>query len=127
MSEGDEPVSADDGPVSADDAAARLRARLAEVETRLAGQRRLVDGIVEAARGSNVDDEHDPEGATLAWERQQAGAMAARAEAERADLLAALDRLTTGGYGRCEICDRAIPEARLRARPATTRCIDHAG
>ncbi|MFC7877218.1 TraR/DksA C4-type zinc finger protein [Isoptericola sp. NPDC057391] len=105
---------------------ARLRARLAEVEDRLASQRRAVDGIVESARDSNADDEHDPEGATLAWERQQAAALAAEAERERDQLLAALDRAAAGTYGVCEVCGRPIPAARLEARPAATRCVEHA-
>ena len=73
---------------AADPRAARLRARLADVEARLAAQRRTVEGIVESARDSNADDEHDPEGATLAWERQQAAALrGARPERERDQLL----------------------------------------
>ena len=108
------------------DAEGRLRARLAEVTDRLAAQRRAVDGIVESARDSNADDEHDPEGATLAWERQQAAALAAEAERERDQLLAALDRVAAGTYGVCEVCGRPIPAARLEARPAATRCVEHA-
>ncbi|MEU2200381.1 TraR/DksA C4-type zinc finger protein [Isoptericola sp. NPDC019482] len=104
----------------------RLRARLAEVEERLAAQHRAVEGIVESARDSNSDDEHDPEGATLAWERQQAAALAAEAERERDQLLAALDRVAAGTYGVCEVCGRPIPAARLAARPAATRCVEHA-
>ncbi|MFE7407250.1 TraR/DksA family transcriptional regulator [Isoptericola sp. NPDC057559] len=107
-------------------AEARLRARLAEVDARLAAQRSAVAGIVESARDANVDDEHDPEGATLAWERQQAAALAAGAEAERHELLAALDRVAAGTYGVCEVCGRPIPAARLAARPAATRCVEHA-
>lgn len=105
----------------------RLRARLAEVDARLAAQRQAVDGLVEAARDTNVDDEHDPEGATLAWERQQAAALAAEAEVERRELLAALDRVAAGTYGVCEVCGRAIPAGRLEARPAATRCVEHVG
>ncbi|MFI2105292.1 TraR/DksA family transcriptional regulator [Isoptericola sp. NPDC019693] len=108
------------------DAETRLRARLAEVEERVVAQRRAVDGIVESARDSNADDEHDPEGATLAWERQQASALAAGAETERRELLAALDRVAAGTYGVCEVCGRPIPAARLEARPAATRCVEHA-
>jgi RNA polymerase-binding transcription factor DksA len=104
----------------------RLRARLAAVEARIAAQRRAVDGIVESARDTNVDDEHDPEGATLAWERQQAAALAADAERERAQLLAALERVAAGVYGVCEVCGRPIPEDRLEVRPAATRCVEHA-
>ncbi|CAM3566681.1 DnaK suppressor protein [Isoptericola cucumis] len=114
----------EDGP---DAATARLRARLAEVDARLAAQRRAVDGLVEAARDTNADDEHDPEGSTLAWERQQQAALATEAERERGDLLAALDRVAAGTYGVCEVCGRAIPAARLEVRPAATRCVAHAG
>lgn len=35
----------------------------------------------------------------------------------------ALRRLAAGTYGRCADCDAPIPLARLRAAPATTRCI----
>jgi DnaK suppressor protein len=114
-------------PAASDaDAGSRLRARLAEVEARIAAQRAVVDGIVASVRGENVDDEHDPEGATLAWERQQAAALAAEAAVERDELLAALDRLAAGTYGVCEVCGRPIPAGRLEARPAATRCVEHA-
>nr|WP_172151390.1 TraR/DksA C4-type zinc finger protein [Isoptericola chiayiensis] len=96
------------------------------VEDRIARQRALVEGIVDSVRGENVDDEHDPEGATLAWERQQAAALLAEAESEREVLRAALDRVVAGTYGVCEVCGRAIPAARLAARPAATRCVEHA-
>ncbi len=32
---------------------------------------REFDAVVAASRASNADDEHDPEGATIAFERQQ--------------------------------------------------------
>jgi RNA polymerase-binding transcription factor DksA len=111
----------------AEGAEERLRGRLAEVEARIAAQRRAVDAIVESARDANADDEHDPEGATLAWERQQAAALAAEAQAERTRLLAALDRVAAGTYGLCEVCGRPIPVGRLKVRPAATRCVEHAG
>lgn len=38
---------------------------------------------------------------------------------------AALTRLDEGGYGSCEVCGEAIPQARLEARPWATRCIRH--
>ncbi len=37
----------------------------------------------------------------------------------------ALARLEEGGYGTCEVCDEAIPPARLEARPWATRCVRH--
>ena len=36
----------------------------------------------------------------------------------------ALIRIETGTYGICEACDEEISEARLKARPVTTLCID---
>jgi DnaK suppressor protein len=36
----------------------------------------------------------------------------------------ALDRIDGGSYGVCELCGGDISEARLRARPVTTQCIE---
>jgi DnaK suppressor protein len=36
----------------------------------------------------------------------------------------ALNRIETGEFGICECCEEPIGEARLRARPVTTLCID---
>lgn len=36
----------------------------------------------------------------------------------------ALDRIETGGFGECEDCGDMIGEARLKARPVTTLCIE---
>ena len=36
---------------------------------------------------------------------------------------AALQRIQTGEYGNCIMCDKAVPEARLRALPYAERCI----
>ena len=36
----------------------------------------------------------------------------------------AIDRIENGTYGICEMCGEEISEARLKARPVTTLCID---
>lgn len=36
----------------------------------------------------------------------------------------ALERIETGEFGICESCEEPIGEARLKARPVTTLCID---
>jgi len=36
----------------------------------------------------------------------------------------ALERIENGNYGICEVCGEDISEARLKARPVTTLCID---
>ena len=85
---------------------------------------REFDSVVAASRSSNADDEHDPEGATIAFERQQVVALLDSARQRLADVDAALERRTAGGYGVCESCGRAIAPERLAARPAARTCID---
>lgn len=89
----------------------------------LASLTRDFDAVVEASLDSNADDEHDPEGATIAWEREQVAALIARTSAERTELVAALARVADGSYGVCEVCGRAIPPERLDVRPAAKTCV----
>lgn len=81
------------------------------------------DDIVAAAEQSNVDDEHDPEGTTIAFERQQVAALLRQAKADREAMRAALDRVEEPGYGVCEHCRGFIGVDRLMALPSATRCI----
>jgi DnaK suppressor protein len=74
-------------------------------------------GIVEASRDSNADDEHDPEGSTIAFERSQVASLARQAQEHLAEVDAALARLEAGTYGTCERCGRPIGVDRLEARP----------
>ena len=84
---------------------------------------REFDGVVAASRSSNADDEHDPEGATIAFERQQVVALLDQARRRLADVEAALARRGAGDYGTCETCGRPIAPERLAARPAARTCI----
>ena len=81
------------------------------------------DAIVESSVGANMDDEHDPEGSTVGFERAQISALLDNARTQLAELDAALDRLRSGGYGICEDCGDRIPPARLEAHPAARVCI----
>lgn len=83
--------------------------------------------VVAASRDSNADDEHDPEGATIAFERSQIGSLVDQARLHLEEIDAALGRLDAGTYGTCERCGRAIGEARLEARPVARTCIACAG
>jgi RNA polymerase-binding protein DksA len=85
---------------------------------------REFDEVVAASRSSNADDEHDPEGATIAFERQQVVARLEQARQRLADVEAALARREAGAYGICENCGRPISPERLEARPAARTCID---
>ncbi len=90
---------------------------------RLAALRGDYRGFVEASKDSNADDEHDPEGATIAFERSQVGALVRQAEEHLARVEAALSRLDAGTYGVCETCGRPIPPERLEVRPAAATCV----
>lgn len=79
--------------------------------------------IVEAAALAPPDDEHDPEGATVGFERAQTAALLDRARVQLAELDAAAGRLVAGNAGPCASCGRPIGVERLRARPATMQCI----
>jgi len=85
------------------------------------------DGIVEAASDVATDDEHDPEGHTIAWERQQIAALLDEARITLADIDAARRRVDEGRYGTCTTCGNEIDPRRLDALPATPTCVACAG
>ena len=80
-------------------------------------------GIVDASSDSNADDEHDPEGATIAFERSQVGALIEQTRDRLTEIDAALGRVDDGTYGRCEVCGDVIPDGRLEARPTARTCV----
>jgi DnaK suppressor protein len=81
------------------------------------------DGIVEASALTTNDDEHDPEGATVAFERAQVQAMLRHTRLDLKDLDRAAQRVVTGEYQVCERCGGPISAGRLTARPAARTCI----
>lgn len=85
-----------------------------------------ISSVSLARQDSNVDDEHDPEGSTIAFELSQASALMDQSRVGLDQINAALERIAAGSYGRCEICAVAIPEGRLEARPWTPFCVEHA-
>jgi RNA polymerase-binding protein DksA len=107
---------------------AALRSRLELDRERTAAQitslSALVGEIISAAADVATDDEHDPEGQTIAYERAQASALREQARTRLDDIDAALERLAAGTFGTCERCGRPIAVARLEARPAARTCID---
>ena len=81
------------------------------------------DGVVAASQDTNADDEHDPEGATIAFERSQLGALVAQTRDHLRETDDALVRLADDRYGVCERCGGPIGAERLAARPAARLCI----
>jgi DnaK suppressor protein len=101
-----------------------LAAERAVVVRRLGALEREFGSVVESAgSAAGTDDEHDPEGATVAFERQHLAALISQAREHLAQIDAAIRRVAEGSYGVCGHCGRPIAEARLAARPAAATCI----
>lgn len=97
------------------------RERTADLIASLSGN---IASMVEASQLTTSDDEHDPEGSTIAFERSQASTLLAAAQNHLADVDAALARVADGSYGYCERCGQAVARDRLLARPTARTCID---
>jgi DnaK suppressor protein len=96
----------------------------ARAEERVRALERNLEDIVASSEGSPPDDEHDPEGATIAFERAQVTALLEQARGHLVDLDRAERSLREGSYGSCRSCGVKIAFDRLLARPATTTCVD---
>jgi len=81
------------------------------------------DDIVTGTAEANSDDEHDPEGSTLAFERARVSTLLDQGRAYLDELERAQRQIADGTYGVCEHCGSAIPRDRLAARPATRTCV----
>jgi len=100
-----------------------LLAERARARWQAAALDREFAGIADAAGEPGTDDEHDPEGATLAFERQHTAALLARARERIAEIDAAIGRLDDGTYGTCARCGQPVGEDRLAARPTAATCV----
>ncbi len=96
----------------------RLEERLAEI-TEQQDSRKAHSGPVELDQGRT--------GRLSRMDAMQQQAMSQAAgrltELERKRILSALDRLRSGNYGYCIICDEEIAEGRLRSDPSAPSCI----
>jgi DnaK suppressor protein len=100
-----------------------LLARQSDLQSHLADLKRELSAIISASADANADDEHDPEGATIAFERSQLAALIASALAEQGEVDRALARSADDDFGRCERCGQPIAAQRLAARPAARFCV----
>ncbi len=111
------------GAVDQTTARTRLSEQRAETGARIDGLQRNVTSIIETSEWSTPDDEHDPEGSTLAFERAQLQGLLDDARRELSELDEAERRLQAGTYGTCERCSGAIGPQRLEALPAARKCV----
>jgi DnaK suppressor protein len=108
--------------------------QLASLRAQLEGDRArigmLIDTVtdemgafVSARRDTATDDEHDPEGPTLAFERSQTSAILGQSQQHLVEIEAALTRMDDGRYGLCKTCGNEIALGRLQVRPQAALCI----
>lgn len=107
----------------------RLNTDRDQVLGRIAELEREFGAIVASASEGSAggDDEHDPEGATIAFERQHVAALIDQARAHLTAIDAALRKAASGTYEICDICGNPIGTERLTARPASLTCVRCAG
>lgn len=106
---------------------ATLDAERARVAGRATSLERELTSLAEEQSLTSHDDEHDPEGVTIAVQRAQLQGLLEAARAEIAELDRAAARLADGTYGYCATCGEPIAPERLEALPAATTCIRCAG
>ncbi len=94
-----------------------------ETSARLDGLTRQFDAIVESSALSASDDEHDPEGSTVGFERAQVAALIDQARMHLGAADRAWERLREGTYGTCGRCGRRIGTDRLMAHPTAATCV----
>lgn len=107
---------------------------LSELRSRLLEERRLaleqiaetaaqLEEIIQSSQFVATDDEHDPDGSTVAFERSKLSSMLSHSRTRLAEVMLAIERLEGGTYGICEECNCSIPVDRLMARPAARHCV----
>ncbi|MCW2633000.1 MAG: suppressor protein DnaK [Pseudonocardia sp.] len=101
----------------------RLAAERTSTQARIEDLTRELDDIAAGSEFTTDDDEHDPEGATIGYERALVQGLLAGARRDLGALNAAEQRLRAGTYGSCVRCGRVIDPARLEALPAAATCI----
>ena len=84
---------------------------------------RDLDQVFAASELVSTDDEHDPEGATIAYERAQVAALLAQARDDLDALDRALTEVRRAGHVPCAGCGEPIALERLLALPTARTCI----
>lgn len=105
-------------PADLDQVRSQLDAAHADLERQL--------GELEVEAIEITDEENFADSAQVAAEQGESLSHAATLREQLVEVEGALARLDDGSYGTCEVCGKAISDARLDALPATRFCIDHA-
>lgn len=106
----------------------KLEAEKARLETEMVSVGRRNPGVPgdwepvpsEIGTESDLADQAD-----IVMSRESNTAILADLEARYDAILSALERIEKGKYGKCEVCNKEITEARLEADPSATTCVEH--
>ena len=101
----------------------RLSGEFAAATAAISASKRSMDSFLASRRDTEVDDEHDPEGSTLALQFTETTALLNNSRRRLDQAVVALGKIADGTYGTCELCAGPIPRARLEARPAAAHCV----
>lgn len=69
-------------------------------------------------------DNHPADTADELFDGDRQAAVMENAQRQRAEVVAALQRVADGSFGRCVDCGRELSEERLDARPEAARCME---
>jgi RNA polymerase-binding transcription factor DksA len=110
-------------PIDIDSVLAVVVAEQERTVRQIASLEAVVVAIHEGSELTSTDDEHDPEGATIAYERAQATALLQQARADYDALVVTRRQLDDGRQVICSVCGREIDLERVATLPTTKRCI----
>ena len=107
-----------------------FRRRLQDLADRLRGDvsnlskeaLRLAGG--EASGGLSNTPFHTADLGTDTFEQEMSTSLLENQDQILTDIAAALRRMESGTFGKCELCGKEIPKPRLQATPYTPYCID---
>lgn len=100
----------------------RLKERAREIATRRERLKQSGENMLDSELADY--DQHPADEGTETHEQQLDETTDMMLEAEAQNVETALERLSTGDYGKCVDCGKEIPAARLEAIPEAVRCIE---
>jgi RNA polymerase-binding transcription factor DksA len=110
-------------PTDAQSVLTTVRAEEERTARQVESLEQVVASIVEASELTSTDDEHDPEGTTIAYERAQAIALLRQAREDLDALVVTRAQLESAQVVVCAVCGRTIDLERVATLPTTRRCI----
>jgi RNA polymerase-binding transcription factor DksA len=99
------------------------------LRTQLEGERASLQHQLDELGAGEVPmdfDENFADSGQVAAEQGETRMLVASLSDQLSDVVAALEKMDAGEYGKCETCGEDISEARLDAMPAARHCINHA-